>query len=625
MASTPGWGGVIRPIPTPTAAYDDSGVLLHAAARSSPLQGLTSAALTALDSGRLSPPLGSVAPVLPPRDAVTVAPAPLGQVSVNAMPTPLPRGKSLSPSAASLQYVGGNYRGRNTPPAPVLYSTAPVIERMGGSTKGPTIFVPGTTITKEDVEILNMRYAADMEEANAEIAELTEQLNGQRALTKELTTELERTRTREKSILRTTKHAEEHKAESGKQLEAVSALLEATERELIAKTNDLLKVREENDILAGQLARVKDDLEAECREGDMLRSRFQKQEGEIESAKNTLASQQKQTDELMKVNGLYKATHEKYVKEGQLASQLITTVETLKREVTEAEARMIELQNARVNEARALLGDLKDGVNVLIPLLVGVKELSAAQDAVRGGVQSPQAHRERQYEECFSKLREAASAELLVEVKTPALANLASIVGDAKSPGSDPGAITGIDIPSLKRELEAMQQNVGKDAQEANAKNLLVLRDVCRKMSEVLSVCVGEVQTAHSQQTQEIKHMMTLQDQISRENEKNGPLLEQLERLGAELSRWQKEAGTAQARLEHEVTSNRDIKEAHGAMEYREKDLLRRLEAAQLENERMKTFMAKLQIADVPQLHNILQSGGRASSKHPSVFSQSTQ
>eukprot|EP01064_Diplonema_japonicum_P025841 TRINITY_DN37276_c0_g1_i1.p1 TRINITY_DN37276_c0_g1~~TRINITY_DN37276_c0_g1_i1.p1 ORF type:complete len:567 (+),score=155.99 TRINITY_DN37276_c0_g1_i1:37-1737(+) len=482
----------------------------------------------------------------------------------------------------------------------------------GGNTlstvSGPSIFIPGTTITKEDIDIMTMRYEAEIEQLKIEANEMQIDLTEQAGLVRELTQELDMNKSRETRLRNETMQKDQSKSEYEKQVAALSALLEASEKELVTRGKTQEAAVKENVELKSKLSAAEADLQTESKEADMLRTKVQQlegqlrqQEAEIGNVRAVLDSQQEETAMLSRANGLYKATHTRYVKEGQLASQLAETVEALKREVSESESRLTNFQKDKSAETKTLLREQQDEIGSLLALSCTVEELTATTSTATIKVNNTE-----EWQRCVEQLREIANANHDA-INTPHLKMLA-----AMTEGGTSGS--GINLVALKKEIEAIQSSgANKDNSRTYYDNMKIAYQATRQLLRILTQEIRSACSSHAQQLREVEH---LSEEVSTTKAQHDPLVTQLQRLGDQLNHQQQEVGLKQALLEKEqVNHSKQLEAAANDFSKEEECLKSRLEEAHTENERMKTFMAKLQIADVPQLHSLLATAASTSRK----------
>ena len=193
---------------------------------------------------------------------------PSHQPSMRAIPTPhaLVNPPSIGHSATSFspaqntlpQRANHVYHadGRMTPsaamapaPAPSMFGhseqtktqSLPRTEQFSArtGTGTPSIFIPGTAITKEDVELMQIRFEATLEEARSDTEDAVRELEQQRMMCSEVMHELETARHREEALLETTMNKDAKVVETEKQVQALTSLLEASEKELVEKHNEI--------------------------------------------------------------------------------------------------------------------------------------------------------------------------------------------------------------------------------------------------------------------------------------------------------------------------------------------------------------------------------------------------
>eukprot|EP01059_Diplonema_ambulator_P030460 TRINITY_DN5220_c0_g2_i1.p1 TRINITY_DN5220_c0_g2~~TRINITY_DN5220_c0_g2_i1.p1 ORF type:complete len:574 (+),score=231.37 TRINITY_DN5220_c0_g2_i1:103-1824(+) len=473
---------------------------------------------------------------------------------------------------------------------------------------GPSIFIPGTTITKEDIDLMTMRYESEIEQLRIELSESQGQVMEQAALVRELTHELDKVKTREARLKNETVQKDQSNGAYEKKIAALSALLDASEKELVARGKEADRLKTENIELKTKLATVEADLQAEAKEADTLRARVQQmeteqrsQDNEMKNIKSVLDKQQEESAKLSRVNGLYKATHGMYLKEGHLAAQLAETVESLKKEVTESRSQLCNLQSDRLSDVKALLKEQTDELNTVIALSTTVEELVSATTL-------PQTIRARgnmdEWRRCVADLKDTVTSKK--ELDTPHLKMLAAM-NEMNAEGR------GIDLTALKREIEALQSSSARDDVRGY---LETIKLSFQRVTMLLRIFMQEVRSAASVYSQQQRQIETLGDEVSAAKAQQEPLVNQLQRLGDQLTQQQQEVGLKQALLEKEQKNyNQQLQHATEEFNKEEEILKSRLDEAYTENDRMKSFMAKLQIADVPQLHSLLAAAASTSRK----------
>ena len=356
--------------------------------------------------------------------------------------------------------------------------------------------------------------------------------------------------------------------------------------------------------LASDLSAAQADLQAESHECDELRRRFQTLDSEVEKAKKVLGEQKKQMDELVRANGLYKVTHEKYVREGKLSEQLAGAVDGMRKDSANMEMRLQRLHDTRTGEAKAILKHQKDIIGAAVPLMLAVKELSKMRDSagentiITAGTATSQ-----QWDTCINKLQQATASDI-AEQDTASQAHLKKLSGLLANSRDHPS----LDVAALKKEVDAMQQESG--GKGSSEQNVETIRDVCSKIQDCVALCAQEVQTACAFYRQYARRMDQLNGEVAQARGTSEPLLEQLQRVSDDLAVQKKEAGQTRAFLD---TERRKVQEQQGLLEQQaqqEAALRKRLQASAAEIQRMQGFMAKLQITDVPQLHAILSDNG---------------
>ena len=342
-----------------------------------------------------------------------------------------------------------------------------------------------------------------------------------------------------------------------------------------------------------------------------MRSRFQTLEAEVLEAKRVLAEQKKQTEELMKANGLYKATHDKFVREGQLSAQLAGAVETLRKESAEMEKRLQQLQAERLNEAKQVLRQQKDIINETVPLLLAVKALSKAREDVSGAVVALQPNTD-QWDTCIRNLQQASAAELTDNVDdAPRLKNLAAMLQSAED-----ASLPNVDVAALKQEIEQMQ-HASLDERSSMVRNIDTIKEVCKKVQGCLALCVSEVQAACSCHVQQNRKVAVLGTEVEQAKVHNAPLIDQIQKLSEQSAEQQKQLGISRAQLQQEQIQSAELSELAEGYAQSEAELKKKLARSISEIDRMKAFMAKLQITDVPHLHTLLSTSTKGAGGAP--------
>ncbi|KAJ9450304.1 hypothetical protein DIPPA_16294 [Diplonema papillatum] len=505
---------------------------------------------------------------------------------------------------------GGGGSGRFGAPntSPAAYGAA------AGKEAGPGIFLPGTTMTREDVELLHLRHSSFVEQAAAERSELEAQLSEQAGLIDDLTAELERVRTREARLLGSTQLVDTESSKVSDRLQTTTDLLLENEAELVSKTSEIDRLLEANRELRIDVERQRADLDAETCETDALRNELHDARSELEDLRGKMTELNKECSSLHEVNALYKATHEKFIKEGQLSCQLAITVESLKKEVSSTERKMLGLQDDRVAAAKSIAEDAQDFAGFLLPVMQAGKDLAAARLASRGTDDPGSIVRASPDFDWESAVRTLQSLQQKrVEVTAPHLQDLANMVQAAGS-----AAESNLDLTVLRREIEALQN----DDRASNEKTANAFaehaKDIRRQMKHALRGCAAEMQTAASMAQQYEKAVRELNEDLAAFEERQEPLLAQTRRLGDELTRLQREAGEKHASLMRDQAALQEADYRIESLEAAEDLLKERLRELESENSRMKTFMAKLQIADVPELHSLLAAAATPSQEAPS-------
>ena len=468
----------------------------------------------------------------------------------------------------------------------------------------PAIFIPGTTMTKEDVDLLETRYESQLADSRAHIIELDEQVHEQGQLIRDLTHELERFRGREETSIHEQRGMSAQRMELASQNESLQTLLDSCEKELIEKEKSVDKLKLQNRELADLLEQTRGNLEAETSEANLLRTEVQRLDFEISESKLQLdhaAGVQRSHD-------LYKATHDKFTKEGSLSSQLASSVDLLKTELQDAEQRIIDIEKTRIREIQSIHKSQVSLIDTISEIMRSVRELSS------NAVDTP-TERVTGDEEWLKNVQSMREALQFIDVAapTPYLKKIASLTAH--------GNLSGVDLVTLKEEIEAIQrsQQTGAPPPEFLNSANNGIRQVLSAARDSLLLCKRELQHTASQQVVNNKKVMELDDEIRRVKSKHAPLLNQLHRLGDQLNKHQQEAGAKSVLLEREKQYTRELQDATDAFGKEEAELQQKLSDAHQENKKMKSFMAKLQIADVPQLHTLLATA--ASSTQPTPAS----
>eukprot|EP01065_Artemidia_motanka_P004290 TRINITY_DN12051_c1_g1_i1.p1 TRINITY_DN12051_c1_g1~~TRINITY_DN12051_c1_g1_i1.p1 ORF type:complete len:642 (+),score=262.44 TRINITY_DN12051_c1_g1_i1:47-1972(+) len=456
-----------------------------------------------------------------------------------------------------------------------------------------SIFIAGTTLTKEDVRLMELRHAEALDELRTQLQAERERSREQSTLLREMTAELDSARSRIHRSNAAMHDRDSRTAELSQQVESLTTILAAAEKDRDDARAELKQAKraataatEESSSLREEVQETRRVAAADAKEVAQLRTLVQKQEKEVSQVREHY-------DVAVKEGGAQLAEldqcHDKLAQQKRVWEAMAAALERMKSDLSTAEADLLRVQQTQSAAVISTHSVMREHATDLASLICTVRDLRCAVQLTGAGLADEQAPA---WDDVLAKLQAlAVSAPPTEPPDTPYLRRLAALV-DA---GSDGG--TEIDVDELRKEVQLLRGQQAKDDLK-NGQSLSKLETAARCLREAAAATIGAVRSLGGEVVAVQRRAASASEEAAAVELRCAPALERVPLLERELEETRRAVAAAQARASEEADKARLAgTQSDGVvaeLRARAAEAEQRRDAAECERERMKAFMSRL-------------------------------